>query len=253
SREKKKPLVILLHSKLGESSAITTILTRNNGIIKGRLGNYYTRRDKGSIQPGNIVTIKWRARLSSQLGNITINDILKNNSHIIYQPLKLNLLNCLLSLLCNNLLENDPCFDIFQASHKLLEILADNNFTDKQTLLANYILFEVKLLNELGFGMQINKCIICGRPDKLIYISPKTGNAACLEHGYDYRDKLLTLPQFIVNNQFGNDILNDNNITPQDIEQGLRLTSFFLEKNLYRPMDKTLPSNREKMLKTSAE
>ena len=98
--------------------------------------------------------------------------------------------------------------------------------------------WELGLLEELGFGLDLSRCASTGTQDDLIYVSPKSGRAVSGMAGEPYRDKLLTLPSFL---------LDGNAADPADVAAGLTLTGYFLDRHLFAPNRKRLPDPRERL------
>ena len=95
--------------------------------------------------------------------------------------------------------------------------------------------WELSLLAELGFGLDLSMCAASGATTDLIYVSPKSGRAVSAAAGENYKDKLLPLPQFLVGKEV---------VEPRDIADGLRLTGYFLDRHVLAPLAKLLPDAR---------
>ena len=105
--------------------------------------------------------------------------------------------------------------------------------------LNKYILWELFLLSEMGYGLDLKKCAVSGKKENLIYVSPKSGKAVSKKEGEKYKNKLLNLPKFLVN----------KNVKPSNdsLKQAISLTGFFIDKFL-RKNNKKLPFYRKKIL-----
>ena len=101
-----------------------------------------------------------------------------------------------------------------------------------------YVRWELALLAELGFGLDLESCAAGGANDQLAYVSPKSGRAVSLAAGEPYRDKLLTLPGFLAGRGGGG---------VEEVEQGLTLTGFFLERHVFAPHHRDLPPARRRL------
>src|SRR5690606_13339599 len=102
-------------------------------------------------------------------------------------------------------------------------------------LAASYIFWEIGLLRELGFGLDLTKSVSTGPADYLRYVSPKSGCAVSAEAGLPYEGKLLPLPPFL---------RGEARFEDQDILDGLRLTGHFLLHRVFSQANVNLPDAR---------
>jgi DNA repair protein RecO (recombination protein O) len=198
--------IVLSAVKYGENSAIACILTENHGIYKGLVRSITGAAQRGLYQPGNVIEAIWRARLSEHLGNLTAGLLHAGGACAMGEPLKLAALSSICSILESTLQERDPAPTIYQHLRLFLTQLGSENDIWQQS----YILLELELLAQLGFGLELSSCAASGAVEDLIYVSPKSGRAVCREAGLPYHDKLLRLPEFIlesINNQASADFL----------------------------------------------
>ena len=107
---------------------------------------------------------------------------------------------------------------------------------------AIYVRLELGLLQELGFGLDLQKCAATGSTENLAYVSPKTGRAVSLEAAGPYKEKLLPLPGFL---STGGLPSNED-----ELRQGLDLTGFFLERHVFWPHNKPLPLARARFMES---
>jgi DNA repair protein RecO (recombination protein O) len=106
--------------------------------------------------------------------------------------------------------------------------------------LCDYVKLEMRLLEEIGFGLDLTSCVATGVCEELLYVSPKSGRAVSRGAGEPYKDKLLTLPAFLL----GEEILE---ITTESIRAGLALTGFFLKTHGFAPHGMNVPEARERL------
>lgn len=203
--------LILSARKLGEKSWILSLFTREYGRILG----VYSKKKVPDI--GAFVSGRWQARLSEQLGNLYIEETEALSARYLDDQKRLWCLMRLCALLDNLLPERQEFARLFHLVDNFLKGLDEENF------MAQYVRFEVDLLSEIGFGLDLSGCAGGGNPDDLAYVSPKTGRAVSREKGEPYREKLLTLPAFLWKEVVP---------TEQDIQAGLKLTAFFLNQHL---------------------
>jgi DNA repair protein RecO (recombination protein O) len=120
--------------------------------------------------------------------------------------------------------------------------MANHVFEDWAPL---FVRWEIGLLDELGFGLDLTRCAATGSADDLIYVSPRTGRAVSRAAGEAYRDRLLSLPPFLLGRQAG-----DPN--PRDALAGLELTAHFLAHWVLMPHHKTIPEARNRLTELAA-
>ncbi|MCP5380985.1 MAG: DNA repair protein RecO [Kordiimonadaceae bacterium] len=227
--------IILNSRKYGEYDAIIDVLTRDRGRHAGIVKGGFGRRQRGSIQPGNEVTVTWRGRLETHLGTYSVELYKARAANFLYSPAKLAALNSCCSLLCVTIAENEAHETLLDGLLAFLDALevAQNDLAEWAPLL---IRWEIGLLTELGFGLNLESCAASGRTDELIYVSPKSGHAVSREAGAPYHDKMLMLPPFLKG--------KSENITVTDLNHGLALTEFFMERHMLGPYSKKIPQAR---------
>lgn len=213
--------IILGVRRHGEAGAIVELLTREHGRHLGMVRGGASSRLRPMLQPGNSVLAIWRARLDEHLGYYQLESArmraatLLAVSHAAYGVTHLASLARLLP-------ERDPHDDI----HAMLEHILDD-FDDASVAARHLIRFELAMLTELGFGLDLASCAATGDTQELVYVSPKTGNAVSRTAGEPWRDRLLRLPAF----------LRDDEVkcSEQDLRDGFELTGRFLLRNVLEP------------------
>lgn len=216
--------IVLGVRRHGESSAIVELLTREHGrhlgLVRGGAGS----RMRPLLQPGNSVSAVWRARLDEHLGTYAIEGLrlraatLLTSSHGVYGVTHLAAVARLLP-------ERDPHEDIFA----LLEFALDD-FEDIGAAAVHLIRFELAMLAELGFGLDLENCAATGETTDLIYVSPKSGGAVSRAAGEAWRDRLLRLPAFLRQGDDFSDGWSD-----ADLQDGFQLTGHFLLRHVLEP------------------
>ena len=227
--------IILSTRKYGEYDAILEVLTRAHGRHSGLVKGGYGRRQRGNIQPGNEVMVSWRGRLESQLGTYSLELKRARVVSFLYHPAKLAALNSCCSLLCVTMPENEIHEIILDGFLVFLTSLEEAH-KDKKYWAPLIVRWELGLLNELGFGLNLENCVATGITNDLVYVSPKSGRSVSKKAGEPYHDKLFRLPPFILG--------TTENIKMQDIIDGLSLTEFFIERYVLNPAGKNIPQAR---------
>lgn len=222
----------------GETNVVVELFTQEHGRHLGLLHGGRSRKKSPLIQCGNHVSLTWRARLSEQLGYLTLE--LKNcySVHAMEDPPALAALSSLCSLL-RLLPERDPHPILYDVTLLFLGYLEDRSVWP-----AIYIRWEVILLQELGFGLDLSQCASTGAREDLIYVSPKSGRAVSQSAGAPYHDRLLPLPSFLSQER-------TDRLTSEDLSHGLALTGHFLETRILSARGISLPESRSRILKFS--
>jgi DNA repair protein RecO (recombination protein O) len=216
--------IVLGLRRHGESAAVVELLTREHGRHLGLVRGASGARMRPVLQPGNTVRAVWRARLDEHLGMYAIEGLqlraasLIAASHGVYGVTHLSALARLLP-------ERDPHEDI----HARLEHALDD-FEDAGDAAVHIIRFELAMLAELGFGLDLDNCAATGDTTDLIYVSPKSGGAVSRTAGEPWRDRLLRLPAFLRESEEGSHRWSD-----QDLADGFRLTGLFLLRHVLEP------------------
>ena len=213
--------IVLGVRRHGETSAVAEIMTRDRGRHLGLVRGGRSRRLQPVLQPGNQVDATWRARLDEHLGFMTIEPVALRAARLMEGAVGLHGIQ-LLAAHIRLLPERDPHARLYDAIQTIVAHL------DDATLAGSLILrFEVMLLEELGFGLDLERCAASGQKDELIYVSPKTGRAVSREAGEPWKDRLLPLPAFLA--EEGEE---PNAATLRD---GFRMTGFFLARHVWEP------------------
>ena len=169
--------IVLGVRRHGESSTIVELLTRSHGRHLGLVRGGAGKRMRSLLQPGNSVTAVWRARLDEHLGYYLIEGTrlraanLCGSSHAVYGVTHLASLARLLP-------ERDPHEDIYEMLDHTLD-----DFEDAGGAAAHLIRFELAMLAELGFGLDLESCAATGSTTDLVYVSPKSGGAVSRSAG----------------------------------------------------------------------
>lgn len=216
--------IVLGVRRHGKSAAIVELLTRSHGrhlgLVRGGAGS----RMRPLLQPGNSVNALWRARLDEHLGTYVLEGTrmraasLLASSHATYGVTHLAALARLLP-------ERDPHEGMFAMLERTLD-----DFDSAGGAAIHLVRFELAMLTELGFGLDLSACAATGATADLIYVSPKSGGAVSRQAGEPWRDRLLPLPPFLR-------AINDeqNCWSEQDLLDGFELTGQFLLRYVLEP------------------
>lgn len=216
--------IILGTRRHGESSAIVELMTRSHGrhlgLVRGGAGS----RMRPLLQPGNTVNAVWRARLDEHLGYYALEGTKLRAATMFGSPHAVYGVTHLASLV-RLLPERDPHEDIYETVEAILD-----DFDNAGEAGVHLVRFELAMLTELGFGLDLTACAATGTVKDLVYVSPKSGAAVSRQAGEPWRDRLLPLPPFLQEGDAGS-----NSWSGQDLEDGFRLTGLFLLRNVLEP------------------
>jgi DNA repair protein RecO (recombination protein O) len=218
--------IILGVRRHGESSAIVELLTRGHGRHLGLVRGGAGARHRPLLQPGNTVNAVWRGRLDEHLGTYQLEGIQMRAASVLAARHAVYGVTHLASL-ARLLPERDPHEDIFEMLDGTL-----NDFDDISEAALHVVRFELAMLAELGFGLDLDTCAATGATTDLIYVSPKSGSAVSRTAGEPWRDRLMRLPPFL---REGGDAGRQNSWSDQDLQDGFDLTGRFLLRNVLEP------------------
>lgn len=171
-----------------ERDCIAHIFTHDNGVLAGMLrGAVVAKKNKPLI--GQCGLVSWNARLDSQLGVFHFESEKNLAAPLMLNMDLLKIMNAAFSLIYTLLPERESYKHLYE---KTLDLLKQLPNSDSPYDL--YLKWEIDLLAELGYALDLTKCSGCGRTDNLIYLSPKTGRTVCADCGAPYIDKLYKLP-----------------------------------------------------------
>ena len=191
--------IVLTARRHGDADAVLHALTFEHGRHAGLVKGGAGRRLRPLLQPGNRLELEWRARLADQLGGFQLGPTRLFAAALLDDPLRLAAL---------------------------------------AQWAADYVRFELLLLAELGFAVDLATCAVTGATADLAYVSPRTGRAVTREAAGALADRLLPLPAFLV---------EPVDADPGQIASGLRLAGHFLRRHIFDPTDRPLPAARERL------
>ena len=226
--------VVLSVRSHGETAAVAELFTRGHGRHLGLVHGGRSRKLRPILQIGNHVEATWKARLSEQLGHATLELRQAYAASALDDPLALTGLTSLCSL-ARLLPERDPHPNLYEVTLFVLSFLDDATVWP-----ALMVRWEMALLDELGFGLDLSSCAATGGNDSLVYVSPKSGRAVSASAGEPYKDRLLALPAFLTQGR-------QAAVTRADLLAGLALTGHFLESRVLQPRDMTMPEPRVRL------
>jgi DNA repair protein RecO (recombination protein O) len=224
--------IVLSARPHGETAVVVQLLTRGQGRHAGLVRGGQGTRARGIYQPGNLVTARWSGRLVEHLGSYACELAESYAARVLDDPARLAALSAAAAVSESALPEREPHAACYEGFLALLDALDGDHWAEV------YVTWELALLAELGFGLDLSSCAGGGANDQLAYVSPKSGRAVSLAAGEPYRDRLLPLPGFLAGRGGGG---------AGEVSQGLALTGFFLERHVFAPHHRDLPPARQRL------
>ena len=219
----------------GEANVILEAMTRAHGRHLGLVRGGRGRRQAPLLQPGNAVDLTWRARLDEHLGTYAVEVTQVRAARFLGSAAALYALNTVAEHL-RLLPERDPHGPLFEALDVIIAHL-----DEPATACALIARFELALLGDLGFGLDLETCAATGNNEDLVFVSPKSGRAVSRVAGEPYADRLLPLPCFLKPRAAS------QQCAPQ-LAEAFRLTGYFLERHVLQPRGLAMPESRAALL-----
>ena len=231
--------MLLSARRHGESAAIVEVLTEGHGRHAGVVRGGASRKIAPVLQPGAQLDISWSARLDEHIGAFTVEPVKSRAAVLMADGDRLAGLNAITALLLFALPEREPHAALYRATVLLLDLMGDS---DDWPLL--YLRWERALLDELGFGLDLEACAVTGATEGLAYVSPRTGRAVSAAGAGAWTDRLLPLSPALLGRGDGG---------REDVLSGLRVTGHFLESHLAPSLgDRAVPDARARLVRRLA-
>jgi len=225
--------IVLGTRRHGEANAILEVMTQDHGRYLGLVRGGGGSRLRPMLQPGNSVRVTWRARLDEHLGHYQVEPLRLHGasqlgaSHVVYGVTHL-------AALCRLLPERDPHPELHAHLVELLDKL-----DEPLVAAAAMVRFELQILAELGFGLDLESCAATGTGNDLEFVSPKSGRAVSRLAATPWQDQLFRLPAFLS---------VEAEPSSSDIADGFALTGFFISRRVLEPRGLTFADAREGFL-----
>jgi DNA repair protein RecO (recombination protein O) len=204
----------------GEHGAVVRALTEQDGLQPGYVRGGRSRAMRPVLQPANLVQAEWRARTEEQLAGLTL-ELIHSRAPLFGEPLPAAALQWATALTAATLPDAQPYPRLYLALDGLLAAI--EAAPAARGWAVALVRYELLLLAELGFGLDLERCAASGRNDDLAFVSPRSGVAVSRSAAEGYENRLFRLPPFL---RTGGEAVWG------DILDGLRLTAHFLERDL---------------------
>jgi DNA repair protein RecO (recombination protein O) len=224
------PAIVLDARPYGEGDAVATVMTGEHGAHRGLARGGAARTGTAIWQPGNLVQVRWVARLSEQLGSFSAELVHPAAALAMDDALAMAMLSSVCAVTEGALPEREPHPRVFEG---LLHLIA--HLSQGEAVLTDLIRWETVLLADLGYGLDLSCCAVTGETAGLAFVSPKTGHAVTEAGAGVWTSRLLRLPAFLA---------GGNEAGPPEWRDGLRLTGHFLERDAFGHHHRPLPLAR---------
>jgi len=232
--------ILLSVKRHGENGAIIEALTAEHGRHAGLVHGGAGRKMAATLQPGNMLALRWRSRLADNLGTFEAELIHGYASEAIADREALATLEAMRAVACT-LLPERAATSLFDLTKLVLDLLGN-----AEARRVAYAQWEVALLAELGFGLDFKSCAATGETNDLCYVSPKSGRAVSRQAGMAYADRMLPLPLFLST--------GGSRVELAEFASALALTGYFLERWAANAVGlRTLPPARERLAALAAK
>ncbi|TNE65239.1 MAG: DNA repair protein RecO [Alphaproteobacteria bacterium] len=236
--------IVLSASRYGENDVLLEVMTAAHGRARGFVKGGSGRRQRGNLQVGNRLRVAWYARIDGNLGRFT--------PELVHSPLgqmmgdggRLAALSAIAAVVASAMPERENHPSIYERFLAVLDLL---EYEDSDTVpwAGGLARLELAILADLGYGLDLASCAATGTTENLAYVSPKSARAVSLEAAGPYKERLLPLPAFLLEGPLGD-------ASVDDVLDGLRLTGFFLDRQVWGVHGRGQPAARERFIASLA-
>lgn len=231
---------LLATRPFGETSVIIEVFSAEHGRHAGVVRGGTSRKVSSILQPGAQLSVSWKARLDSHLGAFSVEPVRSRAATAMGDRLALAGLNAVCSILTMVLPEREAHRELYDRTITLLDLLGQSDVWPLA-----YLRWELALLEEMGFGLDLSACAVRGVNEDLIYVSPKSGRAVSREGAGEWADRMLPLPPVLA---------GKGDASGNEIARALSTTGYFLEHRLMSGLgDKPVPPARARLIDVIAK
>ncbi|WP_375254819.1 DNA repair protein RecO [Yoonia sp.] len=226
---------LLATRPFGETSVIIEVFTAEHGRHAGVVRGGTSRKVAPILQPGAQLAVSWKARLDSHLGAFSVEPVRSRAAAAMGDRLALAGLNAVCALLAMVLPEREPHRAFYDRTVALLDLLGQSDVWPLA-----YLRWELALLDEMGFGLDLSACAVRGVNEDLVFVSPKSGRAVSREGAGEWADRMLPLPPVMAGR---------GDASGAQIARALFTTGYFLEHRLINGLaDRPVPPARARLV-----
>ena len=227
------PAIVLGVRPFGEGDALATVLTEEHGAHRGLARGGASRARAGMWQAGNLLDARWVGRLADQLGSFTAELVHPGAALAMDDALALAVLSSACAVAEGALTEREAHPLVFAGLLALITRLSAG-----PPVLGDLVRWELAVLAELGYGLDLERCALTGDADGLAWVSPRTGRAVSEAAAGPWKERLLPLPAFLCGGE----------ADAAGWAHGLALTGHFLARDAFGSQHRPLPPARERLI-----
>ena len=218
----------------GENAMIIDVFTPSRGRHSGVVRGGTSRKMVATLQPGTQISVTWKARLETHMGSFTVEPVRSRAALVMNDRLALNGLNAVCGLLARTLPEREPHSPLYDRTIALLDLLGQNDVWPLA-----YLHWEMALLEELGFAIDLSACAVRGTNEDLCYISPKSGRAVSAQGAGEWASRMLDLVPVMK---------GEGDASGSEIARAMKTTGYFIENRLFGDHSGTVPAARQRLI-----
>lgn len=188
------PAIVVALRQHGEHGAVIRLMTPDHGLQAAYVRGAKGRRLRPVLLPGNQVEALLSARTETQLAQATV-ELVHSRGPLLQEPLPAAAIDWACALTATALPEGQPYPRLYEALDGLLSAIEAAPSASGWG--AGLVRYELLLLAELGFGLDLETCAVSGSNDDLVAVSPRSGRAVSAAEAEPYAGKLLALPRFV--------------------------------------------------------
>ena len=228
--------IVVQTTPYGEGDALVFLLTAEHGLHRGLVRGGSSRRHRSTWDVGNLLQARWVGRTSEHLGSFSGELIDAPMTRLLDDALLLAAVPAACATAAGALAERVVVQDAYRALLLLLAHLVNGDVP-----MAAFVRWELALLRDLGFGLDLERCAVTGRTDGLAYVSPRTGRAVVEDAAGGWGARLLPLPRFLAGGA-------DCDASLEDLLAGFGLTGHFLSRDAFGQRHQAVPAARTRLL-----
>ncbi len=245
----------------GEHGAIVQIVTREVGLVRGYVSGGQSRHLRPVIFPGNIVKAELRSRTAGQMAQLRL-ELCASRAPLLSEPLPAAALAWVTMITATSLAERHPYPLVFDALSALLTVLMSAD--SAREWISTLARFELLLLGELGYGLDLTCCAATGSRNDLAFVSPKSGRAVSRLAARGYESRLLALPTCLHDEEeegeragrrkrarestAAGDLVADGAWDMGSALVALNTTGYFIRRILQEPWHREIINNRQRLI-----
>lgn len=219
-----------------EHGAVVRLMTPGDGLQAAYVRGARGRRMRPVLVPGNLVAARLRSRTEEQLAHADV-ELTHSRAPLLSEPLPAAAIEWMTALTAAALPEGQPYPRLYDALDALLALV--EAAPSALGWASSLVRYEMLLLAELGFGLDLERCAVSGSNDELVAVSPRSGRAVSAAEAEPYAGKLLPLPPFI---------RQGGPATWTEVAQGLELTGHFLQRDILTGRSAALSDARSRLV-----